>query len=105
VRITCRRLKGEIELTVDDDGPGVNPDAMEKIFSASTPVSASGFWGRIPVSAVDLASDRRGHGGRLWTENAPRRRTAARPGCSGPAYPALAGDVRGRHHSDRPLPP
>jgi two-component system sensor histidine kinase ChvG len=32
VRITCRRLKQEIEIMVDDDGPGVQSDALEKIF-------------------------------------------------------------------------
>lgn len=32
VRLTCRRLRKHIEITVDDDGPGVRPDAMEKIF-------------------------------------------------------------------------
>jgi two-component system sensor histidine kinase ChvG len=32
VRLTCRRLRKDIEITVDDDGPGVRPDAMEKIF-------------------------------------------------------------------------
>jgi two-component system sensor histidine kinase ChvG len=32
VRLTVRRLRKEIEIVVDDDGPGVNVDAMEKIF-------------------------------------------------------------------------
>jgi len=32
VRITCRRLKSEIEILVDDDGPGIRPEALEKIF-------------------------------------------------------------------------
>src|SRR5262249_5726882 len=32
VRVTCRRLKNQFEITVDDDGPGISPDAMEKIF-------------------------------------------------------------------------
>jgi two-component system sensor histidine kinase ChvG len=32
VRVTCRRVKKEIEIVVDDDGPGVRPDAMDKIF-------------------------------------------------------------------------
>jgi two-component system sensor histidine kinase ChvG len=32
VRITCRRTKTQIEVIVDDDGPGVPPDAFEKIF-------------------------------------------------------------------------
>jgi two-component system sensor histidine kinase ChvG len=32
VRLTVRRLRKDIEIVVDDDGPGVNADAMEKIF-------------------------------------------------------------------------
>jgi two-component system sensor histidine kinase ChvG len=32
VRITCRKLKNEIEIIVDDDGPGIQPDALDKIF-------------------------------------------------------------------------
>jgi len=32
VRVTCRRLKSDIEIVVDDDGPGIRPDALEKIF-------------------------------------------------------------------------
>ena len=32
VRVTCRRVKKDIEIVVDDDGPGVRPDAMDKIF-------------------------------------------------------------------------
>jgi len=32
VRVTARRLKNEVEIIVDDDGPGIRPDAIEKIF-------------------------------------------------------------------------
>ena len=32
VRVTCRRLQNEVEIVVDDDGPGIRPDALEKIF-------------------------------------------------------------------------
>jgi two-component system sensor histidine kinase ChvG len=32
VRVTCRRAKGQIEIVVDDDGPGIRPDAVDKIF-------------------------------------------------------------------------
>ena len=32
VRITCRRTKTHVEILVDDDGPGVPADALEKIF-------------------------------------------------------------------------
>ncbi len=32
VRVTCRRTGREILITVDDDGPGIRPDAIDKIF-------------------------------------------------------------------------
>jgi len=32
VRVTCRRSGPEILITVDDDGPGIRPEAIEKIF-------------------------------------------------------------------------
>jgi two-component system sensor histidine kinase ChvG len=32
VRITCRRLKNEVEIVVDDDGSGIRPEALDKIF-------------------------------------------------------------------------
>jgi len=32
VRVTCRRLKSEVEVVIDDDGPGIRPEALEKIF-------------------------------------------------------------------------
>src|SRR5262249_24292943 len=32
VRITCRRLRDEVEILVDDDGPGIRPEALDKIF-------------------------------------------------------------------------
>jgi two-component system sensor histidine kinase ChvG len=32
VRVTCRQAKNEVEIVVDDNGPGVRPDAIEKIF-------------------------------------------------------------------------
>ncbi|HET9717495.1 MAG TPA: sensor histidine kinase [Pseudolabrys sp.] len=32
VRITCRRHKDRVEIMVDDDGPGIRPEALDKIF-------------------------------------------------------------------------
>src|SRR5665647_256466 len=32
VRITCRKLKNQVEIVVDDDGPGIRPDALDKVF-------------------------------------------------------------------------
>jgi two-component system sensor histidine kinase ChvG len=32
VRVTCRRTKADVLIVVDDDGPGIRPDALDKIF-------------------------------------------------------------------------
>jgi two-component system sensor histidine kinase ChvG len=32
VRVTCRRVRSQVEIVVDDDGPGIQPDALDKIF-------------------------------------------------------------------------
>jgi two-component system, OmpR family, sensor histidine kinase ChvG len=32
VRITSRRVRGDIEILVDDEGPGIRPEALDKIF-------------------------------------------------------------------------
>ena len=32
VRVTCRRSRHDVEILVDDDGPGVRPEVQEKIF-------------------------------------------------------------------------
>jgi two-component system sensor histidine kinase ChvG len=32
VRVTCRRSRHQVEVSVDDDGPGVRPEVREKIF-------------------------------------------------------------------------
>jgi two-component system sensor histidine kinase ChvG len=32
VRVTCRRSRQQVEIVVDDDGPGVRPEVREKIF-------------------------------------------------------------------------
>jgi two-component system sensor histidine kinase ChvG len=32
VRVKLRRLRREIEVTVEDDGPGIDPDALDRIF-------------------------------------------------------------------------
>ena len=70
VRITCRRLRNEIEITTDDDGPGVRPEALEKIFERFyTDRPHQGFGQN---SGLGLSISRQiieAHGGRMWVEN------------------------------------
>ena len=60
VRITARRLRHAIEITVDDDGPGIQPEAMERIFERFyTDRPHQGFGQNSGPRPLDLAPDRR----------------------------------------------
>lgn len=77
VRVTCRRLKEQVEITVDDDGPGIRPDAIERIFERFyTDRPGEGFGQN---SGLGLSISRQiieGHGGRIWAENRHARPSA-----------------------------
>ena len=78
VRVTCRRLKNEIEIVVDDDGPGVPAEAMEKIFERFYTHRPHQDFGQ--NSGLGLSISKHiveAHGGRIWVEN--RSRTPRRP--------------------------
>jgi two-component system sensor histidine kinase ChvG len=70
VRVICRRLRNEVEIIVDDDGPGIRPDAMSKIFERFyTDRPEQGFGQN---SGLGLSISRQiveAHAGRLWVEN------------------------------------
>jgi two-component system sensor histidine kinase ChvG len=70
VRVTCRRLKTEIEIEIDDDGPGVHPEAMLKIFDRFYTYRPHQAFGQ--NSGLGLSISRQiveAHDGRLWAEN------------------------------------
>jgi len=70
VRVTCRRLRDHVEIVVDDDGPGIRPDALEKIFDRFyTDRPHQGFGQN---SGLGLSISRQiveAHGGRIRAEN------------------------------------
>jgi two-component system sensor histidine kinase ChvG len=77
VRVTCRRLRIEIEILVDDDGPGVRPEAMEKIFERFyTDRPHQGFGQNSGLGLSISKQIVEAHGGRLWVENRMNPRTA-----------------------------
>jgi len=70
VRVTCRNLRNEVEITVDDDGPGINPDAMQKIFERFyTDRPHQGFGQNSGLGLSISLQIVEAHGGRLWAEN------------------------------------
>ncbi len=70
VRLTCRRLRNQIEIYVDDDGPGVRDDVREKIFERFyTDRPHQGFGQNSGLGLSISKQIVEAHGGSIWVEN------------------------------------
>jgi two-component system sensor histidine kinase ChvG len=70
VRIFCRRVKSEIEIVIDDDGPGIREDALERIFERFyTDRPHQGFGQNSGLGLSISKQIIEAHGGRIWAEN------------------------------------
>jgi len=70
VRVTCRRLRNQIEIFVDDDGPGVREDVREKIFERFyTDRPHQGFGQNSGLGLSISKQIVEAHGGAIWVEN------------------------------------
>jgi two-component system sensor histidine kinase ChvG len=70
VRIVCRRLKARIEIVVDDDGPGIGSDALERIFERFyTDRPHQGFGQNSGLGLSISKQIVEAHGGTIWAEN------------------------------------
>jgi two-component system, OmpR family, sensor histidine kinase ChvG len=70
VRVTCRRAKNDIEIAVDDDGPGVRPDVLDKIFERFyTDRPHQGFGQNSGLGLSISKQIAEAHGGTIWVEN------------------------------------
>jgi two-component system sensor histidine kinase ChvG len=70
VRIACRRLRDEIEIVIDDDGPGIRPEAFDKIFERFyTDRPHQGFGQNSGLGLSISKQIIEAHRGRLWAEN------------------------------------
>jgi len=70
VRILCRRIRSGIEIVVDDDGPGIRPDALERIFERFyTDRPHQGFGQNSGLGLSISKQILEAHGGRIWAEN------------------------------------
>ena len=70
VRVTCRRLRDQVEIVVDDDGPGIRPDALERVFErfyTDRPDHGFGQNSGLGLSISKQIVD--AHGGAIWAEN------------------------------------
>jgi two-component system sensor histidine kinase ChvG len=72
VRIVCRRIKSDIEIVVDDDGPGIRDDALERVFERFyTDRPHQGFGQNSGLGLSISKQIVEAHGGRIWAENRP----------------------------------
>jgi two-component system sensor histidine kinase ChvG len=70
VRIACRRVRSEIEIVIDDDGPGIREDALEKIFERFyTDRPHQGFGQNSGLGLSISKQIIEAHRGRIWAEN------------------------------------
>jgi two-component system, OmpR family, sensor histidine kinase ChvG len=70
VRIACRRVRSEIEVVIDDDGPGIREDALERIFERFyTDRPHQGFGQNSGLGLSISKQIIEAHGGRIWAEN------------------------------------
>ena len=69
VRVTCRRLRDEVEILVDDDGPGIRPEAFDKIFERFyTDRPEQGFGQNSGLGLSISKQIVEAHRGKLWAE-------------------------------------
>jgi two-component system sensor histidine kinase ChvG len=70
VRMVCRRLRSEIEIVVDDEGPGIRDDALDRIFERFyTDRPHQGFGQNSGLGLSISKQIIEAHGGRIWAEN------------------------------------
>ena len=70
VQVRCRRANGGVEIAVEDEGPGIRADALEKIFErfyTDRPHQGFGQNSGLGLSISKQIID--AHGGRIWAEN------------------------------------
>ncbi|MGA0603426.1 stimulus-sensing domain-containing protein [Caulobacter sp. KR2-114] len=71
VRVSAVRQKGEVLVTVEDDGPGMPPDNLETVFErfyTSRPKGAA-FGGNSGLGLSIARQIVEAHNGRIWAEN------------------------------------
>jgi two-component system sensor histidine kinase ChvG len=70
VRIACRRIRSNIEIVVDDDGPGIREDALSRIFERFyTDRPHQGFGQNSGLGLSISKQIVEAHGGKVWAEN------------------------------------
>lgn len=89
VRIFCKRLPNEIEIAVEDEGPGVRPEALTRIFERFYTDRPEHRFGQ--NSGLGLSISKQiveSHGGQIWAENrlSPAKKAGEVPKIAGARF-------------------
>ena len=68
VKVTARRTGEWIEVTIDDDGPGIRDDQFERIFERFGRAVSSRSYGGLGLGLYLARRAAEAHGGRAWAE-------------------------------------
>jgi two-component system sensor histidine kinase ChvG len=73
VRVSMRRVGREIEIAVEDEGPGIPPDNLERIFERfyTDRIGPDSFGNNSGLGLSISKQIVEAYGGRLWAENRP----------------------------------
>jgi two-component system sensor histidine kinase ChvG len=72
VTVTARKARGHIDISVDDEGPGIRPDALERIFERFyTDRPHQGFGQNSGLGLSISKQIVEAHRGKIWAENRP----------------------------------
>ena len=71
VTVSARRVGGEVEITVEDEGPGIPPDNLSKIFDRFyTDRPGEEAFGKNSGLGLNISQQIvTAHGGKIWAEN------------------------------------
>jgi two-component system, OmpR family, sensor histidine kinase ChvG len=80
VRVTCRRVRNEVEIIVDDEGPGIPSEAMQRIFERFYTHRPHQAFGQNSGLGLSISKEIiEAHGGRIWAENRQSTTVAGLP--------------------------
>ncbi len=89
ISVSARRVGGEVEIMVEDEGPGITPDNLGKIFDRFyTDRPGEDAFGKNSGLGLNISQQIvTAHGGKIWAEN----RASAAPGAKGAGASAKRG--------------
>jgi signal transduction histidine kinase len=73
VQVGARRLEGQVEVWVQDHGPGIPPENRERIFNKFTRLQGANTPKGLGLGLAFCRLAVQAHGGKIWVESQPEQ--------------------------------